>query len=88
LENQNCEVVSAKSVIEALKQIATQSFDVLITDLHIPEPGDGFAVVTAMRHCQPDVLNLVCSSYLDVQKSMAAILLQADEILVKPFAVE
>jgi len=41
-----------------------------------------------MRHCQPDVLNLVCSSYLDVQKSMAAILLQADEILVKPFAVE
>lgn len=88
LEKENCEVVSATSVTEALKQIATQRFDVLITDLHMPEPGDGFAVVTAMRHTQPDVLNLVCSSYPDVQKSMAAILLQADDVLVKPFPVE
>jgi CheY-like chemotaxis protein len=87
LESQNCEVVSATSVTEALKQIATQRFDVLITDLHMPEPGDGFAVVTAMRHSQPDVLNLVCSGYPDVQKSMDAILLQADEVLVKPFPV-
>jgi PleD family two-component response regulator len=50
LEAQNCEVVSATCVTEAVKQIAAQSFDVLITDLHMPEPGDGFAVVTAMRH--------------------------------------
>ena len=70
LESKNCEVVSATSVTEALKQIAAQRFDVLITDLHMPEPGDGFAVVTAMRHSQPDVLNLVCSSYPDLQKSV------------------
>jgi DNA-binding NtrC family response regulator len=88
LESKNCEVVSATSVTEALKQIATQRFDVLITDLHMPEPGDGFAVVTAMRHSQPNVVNLVCSSYPDVQKSMAAILLQADDVLVKPFPIE
>jgi hypothetical protein len=54
----------------------------------MPDPGDGFAVVTAMRHFQPEVLNLVCSSYPDVQKSMAAILLQAHEVLVKPFAAD
>jgi CheY-like chemotaxis protein len=81
-------VVSATNVAEALKQIATQRFDVLITDLHMPEPGDGFAVVTAMRHSQPHVLTIVCSGFPDVQKAMAAILLQADEILVKPFPVE
>jgi DNA-binding NtrC family response regulator len=77
LERKNCEVVSATSVTEALKQIATQPFDVLITDLHMPEPGDGFAVVTAMRHTQPDALTLVVSGYPDVKKAMAAILLQA-----------
>jgi CheY-like chemotaxis protein len=88
LEKKNYEVVSATCVTEALKQIATQRFDVLITDLHMPDPGDGFAVVTAMRHSQPDVLNLVCSGYPDVQQSLAAVLLQADEVLVKPFAVE
>jgi CheY-like chemotaxis protein len=88
LESNNCEVVSATGVTEALKQIASQPFDVLITDLHMPEPGDGFAVVTAMRHFQPEVVNLVCSSYPDVQQSMATILLQADEILTKPFAAD
>jgi CheY-like chemotaxis protein len=85
LEAQNCEVVSATSVIEAFRQIGSQRFDVLITDLHMPEPGDGFAVVTAMRHSQPNALTLVVSDFPDVQKAMNAILLQADEVLVKPF---
>ena len=88
LERNGCEVVEAIGVNEALRQIATQSFDVLITDLHMPEAGDGFAVVTAMRHVQPEALTLVVSGYPDVQKAMTDILLQADEILVKPFDVE
>lgn len=88
LERNDCEVVEAIGVNEALRQIATQSFDVLITDLHMPEAGDGFAVVTAMRHVQPEALTLVVSGYPDVQKAMTDILLQADEVLVKPFDVE
>ncbi len=88
LEKNACHVVEAIGVNEALHQIDTQSFDVLITDLHMPDPGDGFAVVTAMRHAQPEVLTLVVSGYPDVKKAMTAILLQADEILVKPFDVE
>src|SRR3984893_10716504 len=88
LEGKNCAVVAATSVPEALRLIATQRFDVLITDLHMPEAGDGFTVVTAMRRTQPEALTLVVSDYPDVQKAMAAILLQADEVLVKPFDVE
>ncbi|MGB8866970.1 MAG: hypothetical protein WCC71_23000, partial [Candidatus Sulfotelmatobacter sp.] len=42
--------------------------------LHMPNPGDGFTVVTAMRHCQPDALTLLVSGYPDVQSAMAAIL--------------
>jgi CheY-like chemotaxis protein len=71
LESNNCEVVPVTSVTEAFKQIATQQFDVLITDLHMPEPGDGIAVVTAMRHTQPEALTLVVSGFPDVQKAMA-----------------
>jgi CheY-like chemotaxis protein len=56
LERKGFDVVSAVNVPEALKLITTESFDVLITDLHMPNPSDGFAVVTAMRHSQPDAL--------------------------------
>jgi DNA-binding response OmpR family regulator len=85
LESKGFEVVSAANVTEALKLIATESFDVLITDLHMPNPSDGFTVVSAMRHSQPDALTLLVSGYPDVQSAMSAILLQADEIIVKPF---
>ena len=87
LERKGYEVVAAATVTEALKRIATESFDVLITDLHMPDPGDGFTVVSAMRHSQPDALTMLVSGYPDVQSAMAAILLEADEIVVKPFEI-
>ena len=87
LSRKGFEVVAATSVTEALGCIATQRFDVLITDLHMPNPGDGFTVITAMRHSQPEVLTLLVSGYPDVQSAMAAIVLEADEIIVKPFEV-
>ena len=56
---------------EALRRIATETFDVLITDLHMPNPSDGFAVVSAMRHSQPDAFTLLVSGYPDVKSAMA-----------------
>jgi DNA-binding response OmpR family regulator len=85
LEHKGFGVVVAANVTEALKLITTESFDVLITDLHMPNPSDGFAVITAMRHIQPKALTLLVSGYPDVKSAMEAILLEADEIIVKPF---
>jgi two-component system response regulator AtoC len=78
-------VVKATNVSEALRQIESQHFDVLVTDLHMPAPDDGFAVVTAMGHTQRDALTVVVSGFPDLPEAMAAILLQADEILIKPW---
>ncbi|MGA9415416.1 MAG: response regulator [Terriglobales bacterium] len=88
LENEHFEVVTAANVTEALALIVTQHFDVLLTDLQMPGPGDGLSVVTAMRHTQPKALILVLSGSPDVERAMAAIVVQADEILVKPFGAE
>jgi DNA-binding response OmpR family regulator len=87
LEHKGFEVVAAANVPAALRLIATDTFDALITDLHMPNPSDGFTVVSAMRHSQPYALTLLVSGYPDVQSAMAAILLEADEIIVKPFEV-
>jgi DNA-binding response OmpR family regulator len=85
LERKGFDVVPAASVTEALKLIIAERFDVLITDLHMPNPSDGFAVIAAMRHSQPDALTLLVSGFPDVKSAMDAILLQADDIIVKPF---
>jgi DNA-binding NtrC family response regulator len=85
LERKGFQVVAVATVTEALRLIVTESFDVLITDLHMPNAGDGFTVVTAMRYSQPNALTLLVSGYPDVQSAMAAILLEADDIIIKPF---
>ncbi len=88
LQARGFEVVPSSNVTDAISKIVSQPFDALITDLHMPAPGDGFAVVTAMRHAQPEALTLVVSGFPDVNDAMADILLQADEILVKPFDIK
>jgi CheY-like chemotaxis protein len=84
LEHHGFEVVPAATVNEALNLISTQSFDALLTDLHMPGPADGFTVVSAMRHIQPKAITLVNSGYPAVEEAMTTIFLQADEVLVKP----
>jgi CheY-like chemotaxis protein len=78
------EVVAAASVNEALRLISTEKFDVLLCDLHMPDAGDGFTVVSAMRHAHPNAVTLVLSGYPALQEAMSALLLEADEVLVKP----
>jgi CheY-like chemotaxis protein len=75
LERDGFEVVAVANVCDALSRIASENFDVLLSDLHMPQAGDGFTVVSAMRHTHPDALTL------------AAIRLQADEVLVKPIEI-
>jgi DNA-binding response OmpR family regulator len=88
LESNGFEVVAARGVTEALKRIATESFQVLITDLHMPNAGDGFTVISAMRHSQPAALTMLLSAFPDVKSAMEEIILQADEIVVKPVLVK
>src|SRR3982074_1385158 len=87
LERDGFEVVAVASVSEALRRIATENLDVLLSDLHMPQAGDGFTVVSAMRHTHPDAVTLVLSGYPAVDEALAAIRLQADEVLVKPIEV-
>jgi YesN/AraC family two-component response regulator len=81
------EVTTASGVNDALQRIAAESFDVLLSDLHMPGLGDGLTVVSAMRHANPRAVTLVFSGYPEMQAATAAILLQTDEILVKPLNV-
>src|SRR5947209_1647529 len=79
-------VTAAAGVGEALRLINEEIFDVLLCDLHMPGAGDGFTVVSAMRHTNPEAVTLVFTGYPALKEAMDAILLQADEILVKPLA--
>jgi len=84
LERGGYEVVAVPNVRDALRCIATEKFDAVLSDLHMPKAGDGFTVVSAMRHTHPHAATLVLTGHPAIEEALAAIRFQADEILMKP----
>jgi ActR/RegA family two-component response regulator len=82
------DVTTAGGVNEALQCIGANKFDVLISDLHMPDRGDGLTVVSAMRNAHPAAVTLVYSGYPEMEEATNAILLQADQILLKPLNIQ
>jgi len=87
LERDGFEVVAVADVKDALRRIAEENFDVLISDLHMPHAGDGFTVVGAMRHTHPQAVTVVLSGYPFLDEALSAVRLQADAIVVKPIEI-
>src|ERR1700735_3017755 len=87
LELEGFMVTSASTVSEALKYISATHYDVLLSDLHMPGAGDGLTVVSAMRHANPKSVTILLSAFPEMNAAAHAILLQADQILVKPMDV-
>jgi len=87
LEIHDFSVTTARNVSQAIHLIDTETFDVLLSDLHMPGAADGFTVISAMRHKNPNAVTLLFTGYPALKEAMDAILLQADEILVKPMPI-
>jgi CheY-like chemotaxis protein len=87
LERDGFEVVAVAGVKDALSRIAEETFDVLLSDLHMPHAGDGFTLVGAMRHTHPHAVTLVLSGYPYLEEALSAIRLEADAVLVKPIEI-
>jgi CheY-like chemotaxis protein len=87
LQQHGYDVTTAGSVPEALKLITAGSYDVLLSDLHMPGRGDGLTVVSAMRHSNPQAITILLSAFPEMDAAAQAILLQTDQILVKPMNI-
>jgi DNA-binding response OmpR family regulator len=87
LQQEGYDVTTATSVPEALRHISSNVYNVLLSDLHMPGAGDGLTVVSAMRHANPKAVTMLLSAFPEMDAAAHAILLQADQILVKPMDV-
>jgi len=86
LEDNGFEVATASNVNDALKLIAAQTFDVLLSDLQMPDAGDGLTVVSAMRHSDPKAATFIFSGFPEMNEAARAIVNQTDEVLAKPLS--
>ena len=79
-------VVSQHTISNALKCMSKGKYAALICDLNLPGAGDGFTLVTAMRHLHPLAVTMVISDYPALREAVSRLLPQADEVLVTPIS--
>lgn len=88
LEQNGFNVTTAADVAEALAAIQVNKYDVLLSDLNIGQPGDGFTVVSAMRRIQPKAVTIIITGFPAFESALEAIRQQVDDYVIKPAKVE
>lgn len=84
LTGEGFDVTTAATVADAISEISRQPFEILLSDLNIGQPGDGFTVVSAMRRTHPHARTYLLTGYPDFASALDAIRQQVDDYLVKP----
>ena len=74
----------AANVAEALLEMRTHNFDVLLSDLNIGKDDDGFTVVQSMRKAHPRCVNILLTGYPGFESALQAIHDEVDDYFVKP----
>ena len=86
LEQPGFAITSAANARESLRLTSGgESYDVLLSDLHMPGSGDALTVVGALRHANPGALTPPLNAFPAM--TVASFRQKTDEILVKPAEV-
>jgi ActR/RegA family two-component response regulator len=81
-------VTAVGTVSEALAHVNGTECDVLVSDLNIDKPGDGFLVIAAMRLLQPKCITLVLTGYPAFDTAVEGIRHCINDYLVKPVKID
>ena len=81
------EVVAAESGQDALAKAKKQDFDLIITDLRMPEIS-GIDVLEKIREKKPDIGVIIVTAYGEVNSYLKAMTLGAFEYLNKPIKLD
>jgi DNA-binding NtrC family response regulator len=74
----------AGSVKSGLKQLREAEFDLVITDLRLPD-GTGLDIIAAVRSLRPELPVIMITSYSSMESAIAALRAGAADYIIKPF---
>lgn len=87
LTKNNYAVTTSFSAEEAKTKVNTTNFDLIITDLRLPD-ADGIALLSEFKKTHPTVPIVLMTSYSDVNTAVKAIKNGASDYISKPFNPE
>jgi len=87
LKNDGYRVDAAESATRARELISRGSYDLVISDIAMPD-GSGVDVLRTAREIQPDCIVILITAYASTESAIEALKLGAYDYIIKPFDVE
>ena len=81
----DCRIISASTLEQARKILASGPIEVLVTDVHLPD-GDGMSLLPTLREHQPNASAIVITGSPSVDRAISAIRGGAIDFVTKPFS--
>jgi signal transduction histidine kinase len=81
------DVDTALSGAEAIARLQSNSYDLVLTDLHM-EGGDGISVLSEVRRAAPLTIAIVLTGFASLESAIAAMRQGAYDYLVKPCIID
>ena len=85
LKGENFKVDTCSSGLKGLKRALEKSYDIVFTDLRMPDIG-GMRVLRDIKRARPDLPVVMITGYGSVKTAVQAIKLGAAEFIQKPFS--
>jgi len=87
LRREGYEATSAYNAADALTDLETTPFDLIITDLKMPGM-NGFEFVRRVKHAHPDLPIIMITGYATVDTAVEALRTGVDDYVTKPFNID
>jgi two-component system, NtrC family, response regulator AtoC len=82
------QVSEASSAAEAKQALSRERFDLVLTDMAMPDPADGLRVLQATKERLPEAPVVVITAYGNIEGALDTIQKGAFDYLAKPFDVD
>ncbi|MGB9597337.1 MAG: sigma-54-dependent transcriptional regulator, partial [Candidatus Poribacteria bacterium] len=83
LQDEGYETDLASTGLEGLSYISAKQFDIVITDLMLPDL-DGMTIINKAREIRPEIIIVMITAYGSEEKAVEAIRAGADDYIPKP----
>ncbi len=87
LSKENYEVDEASNGLQALEKIKSDNFDLLITDIEMPEL-KGIELLEKVRQYSPDTFVILITAYASIETAISAFRKGASDYILKPLEFE
>ncbi len=87
LQKEGYDVTSAGSGKEALEYIAQKAYDIVITDVRMPNI-TGVDVLKTVKECSPETVVIIVTAYASTETAVEAMKQGAYDYITKPFKIE